>query len=161
MTNVAGCTPPSVPRRTNSSTFGSFRRERRNLRCFSYGNCNGTCRPPTRRFWLITSTTSRRRCRGSGSDFRYVATEIGMLSNVLSETQSVVHLCPQTFSAVRNRRRPNGGCKPSPSGGIMLKLYHRTTLPLVNLLSVRERYQLRYPCLCKFSTNLRSIPAEW
>ena len=39
---LAGCTPPSIPRRANSSAFGSSRPERRNLPCCLYGNRNST-----------------------------------------------------------------------------------------------------------------------
>ena len=59
-----------------------FRPERRNLpRCFSE-NFNSTCRSPKQRFWSMMLTISKLRCRDSDSDFRCVATEIGMLLNV-------------------------------------------------------------------------------
>ena len=52
--------------------------------CFS-ANSNSTCRSPKQRFWSMIPTISKLRCRGSDSDFRYVATEIGMLLNVSLE----------------------------------------------------------------------------
>ena len=82
------------------------------------------------------------------------------IERISREVKRHTYLFSNTF-AMRNRRRQNGGCKSSPSGGIMLKLTRPNDSLSVNLLSVRERYQLRYPCFCKFSTNLRSIPAEW
>ena len=70
------------PETTNSSTFGSSQPERRNLPCCSCGNCNSACRSLKQRFWSMMLTISRLRCRGSDSDFGYVAAEIGMPSNV-------------------------------------------------------------------------------
>ena len=54
-------------------------------RAVSAGNCNRTCRSLEQRFWSIMLTISKLRCRDSDSDFRCVATEIGMLLNVFLE----------------------------------------------------------------------------
>ena len=62
-----------------------FRPERRNLPCCFSENFNSTCRSPKQRFWLMMLTISKLRCRDSDSDFRCVATEIGMLLNVFLE----------------------------------------------------------------------------
>ena len=52
--------------------------------CFS-ANCNSACRSPKQRVWSMMPTISKLRYRGSDSDFRCVATEIGMLLNVSLE----------------------------------------------------------------------------
>ena len=54
-------------------------------RAVSAGNCNRTGRSLEQRLWPIMLTISKLRCRSSDSDFRCVATGIGMLSNVFLE----------------------------------------------------------------------------
>ena len=73
------------PRRTNFRTYGSFDEKNAAYGVVSHGDSNRLCRPPTWRFWSITLTILSRRCRGSDSDFRCVAMEIGVLSNVSPE----------------------------------------------------------------------------
>ncbi len=59
--------------------------------------------------------TSKLHSNELGYDFRYVATEIGMLSNGFSENLNDEPRRFRTASATSNQKQPNHGLKPSLS----------------------------------------------
>lgn len=83
--NDTGCTPLSIQIRTNSSTSGRFRPERRNSLCCSHANSATNNRSSRPRFLSMERTISELRWTDLHSDSGWDAVEIGTPSNVSLE----------------------------------------------------------------------------
>jgi transposase-like protein len=80
-------------------------------------------------FLVDVRTISKLLCNEPGSDFRCVATEIGLLSNACFKNSNAERRRFRTASVTSTQRQPNHGSKPSLAGTMPLTEHDRWLSP--------------------------------